>query len=79
MKTSEKMLNEAPGFTCPVCERGRVKLSLADFLGSSEVRCPICGTPFQMDKAGCTELVDRLQDLQVAQQNVRLLEKNGGR
>ncbi|MBN3828560.1 hypothetical protein G3O00_33900 [Burkholderia sp. Ac-20384] len=79
MKTSEKMLNDAPGFTCPVCARGRVKLSLADFLGSSEVRCPMCGTSFQMDKTGCAELVDRLQDLQVAQQNVRLLEKKTDR
>ncbi|WP_321782717.1 hypothetical protein [Burkholderia pyrrocinia] len=75
MKTSEKMLNEAPGFACPVCGRGRVKLSLTDFLGSNDVRCPICSTSFQMDKTGCAELVDRLQDLHVAQQNVRLLDK----
>lgn len=75
MKAMEKTLNDAPGFTCPVCGLGRVKLSLQDFLSSKNVCCPVCSTSFLMDKSGCTELVDRLQDLHVAQRNIRLLEK----
>ncbi|WP_315766952.1 MULTISPECIES: hypothetical protein [unclassified Bradyrhizobium] len=75
-KTStEHMLNHAPGFRCPACNKASIQLSLDQFLGSNEVVCPICATKFNMDKSQCTQLVDMLKRLQVAQRNVNMLAK----
>lgn len=72
--TQKKMLSSAPGFLCPACERVRIKVSLAEFLTSQEIRCPICNTPFLMDKSNCSRLVEMLQELHVSQENIRLIK-----
>lgn len=66
-------MSPAPGFLCPVCQQVRIKVSLAAFLSSNEVVCPNCSTNFQMDKSGCTRMVELLQDLYTADQNVQAL------
>lgn len=71
---TEKSLNDVQGFLCPVCERVRIKLSLPQFLSSAPVVCPVCGTNFHMDKSQCTGLINMLQDLNVATENVRALK-----
>jgi transcription elongation factor Elf1 len=74
MNIKEKTLNAAPGFLCPACKSVRIQLSLQQFLSTTEVRCPVCNTAFLMDKSGCTELVQMLQKLHVAHQNLKLLQ-----
>jgi transcription elongation factor Elf1 len=71
----EKSLNTAPGFLCPACGRVRIKLTLGAFLSSREVRCPSCGMSFDMDKSQCTALLELLQDLYVATENVKGLQE----
>lgn len=66
-------ISPAPGFLCPVCQQVRIKVSLAAFLSSNDVVCPHCGTNFQMDKSGCLRMVELLQDLHTADQNLQAL------
>jgi hypothetical protein len=71
----ETALNTAPGFLCPGCRRVRIKLTLESFLHAQEVRCPSCGLSLDMDKSQCTALLEQLQDLYVATENVKGLKK----
>lgn len=75
MNATTKPMNQAPGFLCPACQKVRIKLSLEQFLTSTDISCPVCSTRFVMDKAECARLVDMLQDLHVAQKNVEMLTK----
>jgi transcription elongation factor Elf1 len=72
---NQRTLNAAEGFLCPHCQQFRIRLSLEDFLSRSDVRCGRCGMQFHMDKTQCTELLGLLQELHVAQKNVRLLSR----
>ena len=72
---NERTLNAAEGFLCPHCKQFRIRISLEDFLSRNEVRCGGCGIQFNMDKSECTELLGLLQELHVAQKNVRLLSR----
>jgi hypothetical protein len=74
MQGQAAAVNDVPGFLCPACERVHIKLSLQTFLGSQDVPCPSCGTSFSMDKSQCSRLVELLQELQVANQNVAALK-----
>ena len=75
MSEQVKYMNEAPGFLCPECQNFRIKLSIEDFLTKREVICANCGTPFQMDKSQSTGLVQKLQELHIANKNVEMLKK----
>jgi transcription elongation factor Elf1 len=75
VKAATKVMNQAPGFLCPACQKVRIKLSLEQFLTSTDVTCPVCSTRFAMDKAECARLVEMLQELHVAQKNVEMLAK----
>jgi len=66
-------MSPAPGFLCPICQQVRIKVSLAAFLTSNEVVCPNCGSTFEMDKSGCSRMVELLQELYIADQNVQAL------
>lgn len=72
-------MSSAPGFLCPICKEVRIKVSLAAFLGSNEVTCPNCSSTFEMDKSGCLRMVELLQDLYNADQNVQALLGKSGR
>lgn len=72
--TQKTMLSNTPGFLCPACGRVRLKVSLAEFLSSQEIRCPSCHTPFLMDKSSCSRMIEMLQELDVAQRNIQLIQ-----
>ncbi len=72
--STQRMMNDAPGFLCPACENFRIKVSLDAFLSQREVVCACCGTPFHMDKSRATHFVGLLQDLNVAQKNLQALQ-----
>lgn len=72
-KIREKPLNGAPGFVCPNCKKGQIKLSLSEFLTHSSVVCPVCGTEFRMDKSACADLVNQLKDVQIATEKARAI------
>jgi hypothetical protein len=74
-ETAEKTMNTAPGFLCPGCARVHIKLTLAAFLDARNVRCPSCGLSFDMDKSQCAPLLELLQDLYVATENVKGLRE----
>lgn len=68
-------MTSPPGFLCPICQEVRIKLSLAAFLSQSDVRCPNCGSRFEMDKSQCLQMVELLQDLHNADQNLQALTR----
>lgn len=68
-------LSAAPGFLCPACEQVNIRLSLPRFLSETEIKCPGCGTIFQMDKSQCSRMVEMLQELQDADDAVQSLRK----
>jgi len=72
---TEKTLNDVPGFLCPSCKQVHIKISLPQFLSASSIVCPVCGTSFEMDKSGCAGLVEVLQDLNIATENVRSMDE----
>lgn len=74
-KQPTRELSAAPGFLCPECQNVKIRLSLPKFLSATEINCPGCGVVFQMDKSQCSELVEMLQDLQDADENVQALRK----
>lgn len=66
-------MTSPPGFLCPLCQKVRIKVSLASFLHDTEVTCPNCGGKLQMDKSQCSRMVELLQDLYNADLNVQAL------
>ena len=73
-KLPKRELTTAPGFPCPQCGMC-IKLSLPVFLGATEVTCPGCGLLFQMDKSQCGWMLELLQEIQTADENVQMLSK----
>lgn len=73
MSNADSNNGQAKGFSCPACSN-RILISLEAFLSSSEVRCPTCSLVLHMDKSRCGPLVEKLQELHVASENVRRLQ-----
>lgn len=71
---NEKTYNSPTGVPCPICQKGYIKLSLHDFLCGTSVKCPICGTNFNMDKSQCAPIIEKLQKLDMANREVERLK-----
>lgn len=71
----EKSYNNATGILCPICKKGKIKMSLGDFLYGNDFTCPCCNTQFSMDKSQCAPILDKLQDLYSATKEVDRLKK----
>ena len=69
-----KLLNDPPGFECPICRKTAIKVSLKAFLTREETRCPHCGTTFQMQPEGCEEMERLLADYQRTYENMEALQ-----
>lgn len=69
-----KLLNDPPGFDCPICHKTAIKVSLKAFLTREDTRCPHCGTTFQMQKEGCDEMERLLSDYQRSYENLEALQ-----
>lgn len=72
---SEKTYNTPNGFLCPVCHKGMIKMSLYSFLYDKDVKCPVCGMKFSVDKSQCENTVNKLQNLYMASKEVERLKK----
>lgn len=73
-----KDYNSPEGFTCPNCKIGRIKISLYSFLYDNFVQCPACGLRLSIDKAQCSEAVEKLQDLYYQTQEAERLKRESG-
>lgn len=71
---TEPPKNDVPGFPCPSCTF-RIKLSLQDVLYAHEIKCANCGAAMGIDRSNARRLMTLLQDVYVAEKNVKALQK----
>ncbi len=65
--------NQVPGIPCPNCGVFRIRLSLEQLLYSPTVTCGNCGLSMSIDRSKSTKIMEKLQDVLIAKQNVDML------